>query len=842
MRCVAYLASACCLPLLVAAASCGNESPADTPPGTTDAGDGSLAVGPDDATSEPTAEAGPSPDQAFARFCKGQPWNASLTPLTVDKLGGEYKGVLKGPDPDNPDTPFESGTLELMKTVAPHPVHVKTLRANFIGTGKARIRLTTTLGRSYPGPYPDMNDTSMDLMPPVEIEVKEAKADEWLELDVSDQGVFLQPTQHYTLIYEHLEGAPYLAVETLQPGEHSRALLLLPADSMAYGLGDYNYRLELTGDAFCAWAEEQRLFGLSPGQPFADPASARVAVADLNGDGHLDVITNAPHPDDPAVSQPFAWWGDGKGGFTAAASDPFAAARNSTMLIFADLDNDGDQDAFAARYVGINNDGDAYEIEGNPPDCNDADAKVRPKATENLTNGYDDDCDGIADDGTSTADADGDGSSIADGDCDDTRKEVYPGAPELLDGRDNDCDLKVDEDYVNLILLNDGTGNFTVLPSSGVEYLDPATAGGFSDANGDGKLDLYYGNWLKHYPNDPAVQDRYFEGVGDGTMLERLSGAGLQLPKAFSCYGVNWNDYNNDGWPDIFVGNYHMYANQLWQNQGDGTFKDVAGAAGVAYDDIPTEYAPLPGGHTYGSDWGDLDNDGDLDGYVTNLAHPRNWPWGDPSMFVLNQGAPDFSFVNKLQESGFIYDEGDVNVAFGDFDNDMDLDVAVASLYTGHYSRLYRNEGNGTFVDVTYETHTAVHDCVSVVWADVDEDGDLDLFYADRAGAPYVHLFVNRVGNQANWVQLDLQGVTSNRDAVGARVTLTAGGVTQIRDVTGGGGQSNVQAPHTAHFGLAANTAVEAVTVRWVGGATETITGVQANRRMRIVEGSGTAQ
>ena len=127
-----------------------------------------------------------------------------------------------------------------------------------------------------------------------------------------------------------------------------------------------------------------------------------------------------------------------------------------------------------------------------------------------------------------------------------------------------------------------------------------------------------------------------------------------------------------------------------------------------------------------------------------------------------------------------------------------------------------------------------------MVWADVDEDGDLDLVITDRDGTlPNVHLFENRVGQENGWIELVLEGSTSNRGAIGARVTLTADGVTQLRDVRGGGGHSNTQNARVVHFGLGQATTIDEVTVRWVGGGTETIGGLQPNGRYHVVEGSG---
>ena len=753
------------------------------------------------------------PPAGFGWYCKGMDWQETLNCGLIPDLSGEYSGVQSG---------LKIGTQLTMKIIPEHPFQVKMIRGVFVGNpGPVRLGITTAWGRSYPDP-------EGDLIPPVEFYITDPDPYTWVELDISGANLYLLPTKHYILYYERIDLSPNLAMEDKPAGEYSRAMMHIPGESMPYGIAG-NFRLQLGGNYFCDWAPEERWFREDPDQPFADVASSRAAMADLDGDGHDDLILNA--------GGPVAFLGDGQGNFTDPGFDPFPDVPKAAMLVFADVENDGDVDAFAGTYVGADDDGDG--VTKTDGDCNDADASVYPGATEHMSNGKDDDCDGVADDGSDLTDQDEDEHTIADGDCDDNRDDVYPGADELLDGRDNDCDLQADEDFANRILLNDGSGHFAALPGSGVEVLDHSTAAGFGDANGDGALDLYWGNWLLHYPDDPAIQDRYFEGNGDGSFTDAQEAVGLVLAEPWSCYGVMWNDFNNDGYQDIFVGNYHLYANQLWQNQGDGTFLDVAESVGVAFDDIPGPYADWPGGHTYGGDFGDIDNDGDMDFFMANLAHPRVQPWSDPSMFVVNQGPPDFTFENLIHDYGFIYDEGDVNASFADFDNDMDLDIAIATLYTDHFFKLYRNDGPRGFADVTYETGTAVHDAVSVVWSDVDEDGDLDMIVADRQGLPNVHLFINEVGQCYNWIELVLEGTTTNRGAIGARVTLTAGGVTQMRDIRGGGGHSNTQNSRVVHFGLAKKRVIDEVTVRWVGGPTETITGLTPNSRYRIVEGTG---
>jgi hypothetical protein len=779
--------------------------------GPSDAGDG----GDTDTDSDTDTGPEPEPGEEFDQWCGDGEWDAELTPATVHELGQTYVGSYNVP----------VGTLENMKVIPEHPFQVTAIRAAFTGQpGPIRLRLMDNFGRSYPAWDTSANqpDPAGDLLEPIEAELEDPDPAQWVEFDVTAAGVFLKPTEHYIIVSERMEGGPSLAAEELAEGDWSHALLLVPGESMPYG-ADGNFRLQLVGNYFCTWSEEERWFGEDTEQPWIDDSSSRAAIADLNGDGHDDLVLNA--------GGPIAYFGDGAGGFTAPAFDPFPDAPLAQMLVFGDLDNDGDEDAFTAVNVSPDADGDGVtKADG---DCNDADENVYPGADEVPDNGYDDDCDLVADDGTDTSDGDGDEVTIADGDCDDTQETVYPGAPELNDSRDNDCNGEVDETLVNTVLLNDGTGLFELVPVAGVEALDPSSAAAFGDGNADGYLDLYWGNWLEHYPDPGSVPDVYAVGNGDGTFVDSTASSGMSvLPKA--CYGVRFTDYNNDGWQDIWVGNYGYGWNFMFHNDGGDTFMESGEFLGIHADDVGTT-----GGNTFGGDFGDFDNDGDMDLYAANIAHPRYQPTSDPSVFLVNQGPSQFLYINQREELGLHYDEGDVNAAFADFDNDMDLDLVVASLYTGHFSRLYRNDGADGFIDVTYETNTAVNDSVSAVWSDVDEDGDQDLVIADRAGAEKVHLFVNRTGQDNGWIELVLEGTTTNRSAIGARVTLTAGGVTQLRDVRGGGGHSNTQSSRVVHFGLGAESAIDEVTARWVGGTTETITGLEPGGRYLVVEGSG---
>jgi hypothetical protein len=827
MRSSALLASLLALPVLTLAA-CGDEEVAPSPTSaTTSTSSGSGGEG--GGTGGSGGQGGtpiPGPGPAFDRFCEGAPYDANLTPATVMPLGQAYLGVVQA------DPPFPIGTLETMKVIPDHPFRVETIRVAFgKGGGPARIRLMTTFGRSYPGGFPELDTDGVNVVPPMDIDVPaDVDPEVPLELDVSALGVYLEPTQHYILVHEQLvDDGPLVAAEAVAPEAYSRALLFVPKEDLPYGL-DANYRMELVGSYFCAWDEPKRFFGERSDVPWGEDASASATIADFDGDGHDDLVVNA--------GGPIAYRGDGLGGFTQPANDPFPDAPKASMLVFADVDNDGDDDAFASTYVTMDGDGDHVTILGG--DCDDTNKFVKPTAAE-ISNGYDDNCDGLVDDGLDVTDADLDGFSIAAGDCDDTKTDAFPGAPELLDSRDNDCDGAVDQTFVNKVLLNDGTGQYYELLASGVEVLDSSTAAGFGDGDVDGIVDLYWGNWLLHYPEDPAQQDRYFEGNGDGTFTDAQANAGMVLAKPYSPYGLEWIDYNNDALPDLFVGNYHLYPNLLWKNLGGGVFTNVARGGGRRPRRHPQPVPAIQGRPHLRRRLVRLRSRRRL-----RLLHVQPRP---PARAAVERSEhvrreprrPRLHLREPARGHGLRVRRGRRERRGRRFRSRRRRGpLAIASLYTGHYSRLYRNDGDH-FTDITYETNTAVHDAVSVVWSDVDEDGDMDLFIADRAGAPYVHLFTNRVGNTKHWVELKLSGTTTNRSAVGARVTVKAGGKTMMREVSGGNGLQNTQKSRWLHFGLADATAIDEVTVRWIGGATETISGLGVDGRFTVAEGSGAA-
>ena len=407
---------------------------------------------------------------------------------------------------------------------------------------------------------------------------------------------------------------------------------------------------------------------------------------------------------------------------------------------------------------------------------------------------------------------------------------------------DNDGDLDLyaavssfeseDPETHDRLWRNEGDGTFTdVSDAAGAPYDDfPTQAAAWGDFDGDGWIDLYVANYEE--PGEElsnGTPDILWRNNGDGTFSDATAAAGLEIDPLLCGRGVAWADFDQDFDLDFYVSNYRLDPNLLWVNQGDGTFVDEALARGVQGYKPLMQYA---WGHTIGSVWGDLDNDGDLDLVAANLAHPRFIEFSDKTMVLRNEGAPDWTFTDLQPSSGIAYAETHSNATMGDYDNDGDLDVHITCVYAGRRSFLYRNDGDFHFTDVNYPSGLYIDGGWGSAWADYDGDGDLDF----AAKALYENT-LGDVGEAGHWLAIRLEGTDSNRAAIGAQIFVEAGGRLFVRSVSGGTG-TGCQPPLVQHFGLGGAPAVERIEVRWPSGRTESWDElVNVDQRFTLTEG-----
>ncbi len=419
-------------------------------------------------------------------------------------------------------------------------------------------------------------------------------------------------------------------------------------------------------------------------------------------------------------------------------------------------------------------------------------------------------------------------------------------------------DLYVTNYGPNRLYLNLGDRKFReAAGSSGVAGSEWSSSAAFADYDADGDLDLYVTNYLEFRLDDlpeytqlcryrgirvqcgprglPATADRFYENLGDGSFRDRTADSGIgEAPPAYGL-GVIWTDYDNDGDSDIYVANDSL-PNFLFENNGDKTFTEAALFNGTALSDDGKEQAGM------GVDFGDYDNDGDFDLVVTNFSD-------DYHALYRNEGGGQFrdvSYASGLGEA--TWTALSWGVAFADFDNDGDLDIAIAN---GHVypevdrnelgtpyrqpNSLFVNDGKGNFSERGATLGPAFKEAESsrgLAAGDFNNDGRLDLLIANLDAPP--SLLMNP-GGEGNWILLDLRGTVSNRNAVGARVTVKTGGETRIREVRAGG---SYQSHHDRrpHFGLADAEAIDELTVTWPGGRWQRLENVKVNQILKIEE------
>ncbi len=421
---------------------------------------------------------------------------------------------------------------------------------------------------------------------------------------------------------------------------------------------------------------------------------------------------------------------------------------------------------------------------------------------------------------------------------------------------DGDVDLYVTNFESNVLYRNNGDGTFTdVAEAAQVADAGWGTSCAFADFDKDGFLELYVTNYATYtldahktcyrhsiavycgpsaYPPQP---DLLYHNNGDGTFTDLTRQVGLLSVPAAHGLGVAVGDVDNDSDADIYIANDQDF-NFLFQNRGDGTFEEIGLLSGVSCSDMGKAEAGM------GTVFGDYDNDGKLDITVSNFQNETN-------TLYHNQGG-NF-FIDATITAGiaeYTHRYLGWGIGFLDYDNDGYKDIFVAnghtmdniaevdrSTTTPQQNQLFRNLGNGEFVDVTAqmgEGFALRKTSRAAAFGDYDNDGDIDILVTNWNQT--TDLLRNDGGNRNNWIQLKVIGTKSNRSAIGARVKVVAGGLTQYAEVKSSGSYlafSDLR----VHFGLKDAERIDLLEIRWPSGIVDTATKLSLNQQLIAIEG-----
>jgi hypothetical protein len=398
---------------------------------------------------------------------------------------------------------------------------------------------------------------------------------------------------------------------------------------------------------------------------------------------------------------------------------------------------------------------------------------------------------------------------------------------------DNDGDLdlyvakgspKTNPVNFNELWRNNGDGTFANIASlAGVTGVNQRGRGaGGVDYNSDGQLDIFVLNFARSekdggnalYRNDSDMQ---FTDVAEQGSVARQGAENRTAA---------WADFNGDGLPDLMM----IRPCALFANLGDGTFHDVTATANIDASESCATAA-----------WGDYDNDGDLDLYIT---------MSDKNRGTLYRNNGNGSFTDVTEASGTMNATDARGVVWGDYDNDGDLDLYIVNVTNATTpNRLLRNNGDGTFTDVTAEAGVAVQVAgggVDATFVDYNHDGFLDLFVTNGASnlaGPYV-LLQNRSkpqGNRNHWFKVRLQGRASNRDGLMAKVWATTAQGQQFREHTGPA-HYMAQDQTPLHVGLGTATVLERLELLWPSGVRQRVDNLAADQAVTVVEGESIAR
>lgn len=375
---------------------------------------------------------------------------------------------------------------------------------------------------------------------------------------------------------------------------------------------------------------------------------------------------------------------------------------------------------------------------------------------------------------------------------------------------DGFIDIMIGNWQQNIILFkNSGTNFIDFSTDAGVSFMAYGGTINWFDFNNDGKLDAIFGN-----NGMPPRYSYLFKNITGNTFLNESFSSGLT--DSSSTLTIATADYDNDGDIDVFKGTQSypnsLYTGIVYKNNGNGTFTEA-----ITTSNILTTF------YTWGCEWGDYNNDGYLDLYLASTT-------GVNQLFK-NNGNGTFT---ELANSVGLYDAGaSYSCAWFDYDNDGDIDLYIAKGQTST-DKLYRND-NGSFTDVTTQAGIAdTRHSANIISGDFNNDGWVDLYLVNNGTEN--RLYKNNGGNSNKWLIAKLQGVNTNRSAIGCRVTVVTGSLRQIREVEGGsGGKGHNSLP--VEFGLGSASIVDSLIIRWQSGLIQRFANVLPNNIYNIIEG-----
>lgn len=421
---------------------------------------------------------------------------------------------------------------------------------------------------------------------------------------------------------------------------------------------------------------------------------------------------------------------------------------------------------------------------------------------------------------------------------------------------DGDLDLYVANFGQDTLYQNNGDGTFTnITKAAGIKNRLWSIAAVFLDYDIDGDLDIFVVNYLIY---DLSMPVTYYKGIvgyghprsyagtpdilyrnnGDGTFTNVADTAGLVNPREGRGMAAIAFDYDNDRYPDIYVAN-DTSRNFLYHNNGDGTFTDESLFLGVGYDENGIAEGSM------GVDTGDYNHDGLSDIIVANSEKA--------TLYKLQNAADDAYFFTEATVESNLQQPTLPRVGFSplfiDCDNDGHLDIfsanghpqAVIEQLTDYEKyaqkdQLFHNNGDGTYSDVSQTSGAYFSEELvgrAAASADYDNDGDVDIVIMNSNQRAV--LLKNEGGNLNNWINIKLVGQQTNRDAIGAKVTVNAGGITQVAEVKSGSSYASGSDLRLL-FGIGKAEKIESILIKWQSGTEQKLEKLGINQFLTITE------